>query len=167
MLISCLTGISFYSSLILAAVKITSKRKFGYFQSILNLTTYVWKPGDCCSTFMCTDATISAFGCLWALCVHLCVREGVCWWSCLKESSSDGAWKPCSAAVLPVHRQIRCWAHNTRSALTPAHTLSSMNLRPSLLFFFIHFVCLAKPLHSNLSLNCSLNTICFSYLNKL
>lgn len=74
-----------------------------------------------------TDATISAFACLWELCVYLCVslREGVCWWSCLKESSSDGAWKPCSAAVLPVHRQLHCWAHNTRSALTPARTLSS------------------------------------------
>lgn len=59
------------------------------------------------------------------LCVFVCERGSVCWWSCLKESSSDGAWKPCSTTVLPVHRQLHCWAHNTRSALTPARTLCS------------------------------------------
>lgn len=78
----------------------------------------------------------------------------VCMWSCcLKESSSDGAWKPCSAAVLPVHRQLHCWALNTRSALTPARTLHSslwifrLLSLPSLA---IHSLRLATALHLNL-----------------
>lgn len=92
-----------------------------------------------------TDATITAFACLWELCVFACVHTWscvhsqacmcvfvcVCCWSCLKESSSDGGWKPCSAAVLPVHRQLHCWALNTCSAWTAqSFPLSCYSLSP-------------------------------------
>lgn len=78
--------------------------------------------------------------------MHVCVC--VCW-SCLKESSSDGAWKPCSAAVLPVHRQLHCWALNTRSAWTaqsflflssiihPLCSLRVLNLNPPNTYLYI------------------------------
>lgn len=81
-----------------------------------------------------------------AVCI-LCV----CVWSCcLKESSSDGAWKPCSAAVLPMHRQLHCWALNTRSALTLARTLyPSLWISLSLLFLSFHVLCLLKPFRLN------------------
>lgn len=81
-----------------------------------------------------------------AVCI-LCV----CVWSCcLKESSSDGAWKPCSAAVLPMHRQLHCWALNTRSALTLARTLyPSLWISLSLLFLSFHVLCLSKPFRLN------------------
>lgn len=77
------------------------------------------KSGSLCSIFVCIDATACAFACLWELCVSVRASwECVCWWSCLKENSSDGAWKPCSAAVLPVHRQLHRWGHDARSVST-------------------------------------------------
>lgn len=58
----------------------------------------------CLRIYMCVCLSV------W-VCVYACVlAEGG---SCLKESSSDGAWKPCSAAVLLMHRQLHHWAYNT------------------------------------------------------
>lgn len=87
-----------------------------------------------------------AVACLWAprTRASVCV-EGIraCASCCLKESSSDGAWKPCSAAVLPAHRQLHCWALNTRSAFNPCLPVCLLVCLPAWLP-----VCLSVCLHS-------------------